>query len=335
VRALVTGGGGFIGSNLVDALLRREWSAVVVDNFLTGKRQNLAHLEGDERLTLLECDIEDAPRIACDAVFHLASPASPVGYGAHPLETLRVNSQGTWAALEIARENRAPFLLASTSEVYGDPLEHPQREEYFGNVDPVGPRACYDEGKRFAEALTTSHAATHGTDVRIVRIFNCYGPRNDVDDGRMVPTFAGQALRGEPITVHGDGSQTRSLCYVDDVVDGLLAAMFTPAARGRIYNLGQPREHSVLDFAEMIVRLAGSTSRIVHVAPRPADIERRKPDASRAEAELGWKATSSLEYGLGRTIAWYREQLATVVVPEHLRRPPAPERHSRKARASG
>ena len=319
MRALVTGGAGFIGSNLVDALLARAWTVAAVDNFITGKRAHVAHLEGDERFTLIECDLESAPRVACDVVFHLASPASPVGYGAHPLETLRVNSQGTWAALELARQNRAPFLLASTSEVYGDPLEHPQREDYFGHVDPVGPRACYDEGKRFAEALTTSYAATHGIDARIVRIFNCYGPRNDMDDGRMVPTFAGQALRGEPLTVHGDGSQTRSLCYVDDIVDGLLAAMFEPGTRGRIYNLGQPREHTVLEFARMIVRLAGSSSTIVHVPPRPADIERRKPDVTRAEAELGWSARRTLEHGLERTIAWYRDEMAGERVPAHLR----------------
>ncbi|MDE3095038.1 MAG: GDP-mannose 4,6-dehydratase [Chloroflexota bacterium] len=310
MRALVTGGAGFIGSNLCDALIGRGWTAVAVDNFITGKRANVAHLEGDERFTLVACDIEDAPPVACDVVFHLASPASPVGYGRHPLETLRANSQGTWAALDIARANGAKFLLASTSEVYGDPLEHPQSEGYFGNVDPVGPRACYDEGKRFAEALTMSYVSAHGVDARIVRIFNCYGPRNDIDDGRMVPTFAGQALRGEPLTVHGDGAQTRSLCYVDDLVDGLLAAMLTPGTAGRVYNLGQPREHSVLEFARMIVRLAGSRSPIVHVAPRPGDIERRKPDVRRAEAELGWKAHRSLEYGLEHTIAWYRARIA-------------------------
>ncbi len=312
MRALVTGGGGFIGSHLTDVLLAQGWTVVVVDNFITGKRANVAHLEGDERFTLIDADLETAPRIACDAVFHLASSASPVGYGQYPLETLRVNSQGTWVALDIARENGAKFLLASTSEVYGNPLEHPQSESYFGNVDPVGPRACYDEGKRFAEALTTSYIASHGVDARIVRIFNCYGPRNDLDDGRMVPTFAGQALRGEPLTVHGDGSQTRSLCYVDDLVEGLIAAMFTDGTAGRVYNLGQPREHSVLEIARMIVLAAGSRSEIMHVPPRPADIERRKPDARRAEAELGWIAHRTLEYGLDRTINWYREALAVM-----------------------
>ncbi len=316
MRVLVTGGAGFIGSNLCDAVVARDWEAVAVDNFITGVRENVRRLEDDARFELIECDLEEAPRIACDAVFHLASPASPVGYGEHPFETLRVNSQGTWRALEIAREQGAKFLLASTSEVYGDPLEHPQAESYFGNVDPVGPRSCYDEGKRFAEALTMAYITERGLDGRIVRIFNCYGPRNALDDGRMVPTFAGQALRGEPLPVHGDGSQTRSLCYVDDMVEGLLAAMFTDGTRGRVYNLGQPREHTVLEFAKLIIRIAGSNSVIEHIDPREAEIERRKPDAGRAQEELGWTAQRSLEYGLERTIAWYREQLG-LVTPVH------------------
>jgi nucleoside-diphosphate-sugar epimerase len=257
-------------------------------------------------------------------VFHLASPASPVGYGQNPFETLRVNSQGTWRALDISLENGASFLLASTSEVYGDPLEHPQSETYFGNVDPIGPRACYDEGKRFAEALTMNFVTERDLNARIVRIFNCYGPRNRLDDGRMVPTFAGQALRGEPLTVHGDGSQTRSLCYVDDLVDGLFAAMFTEGTAGRVYNLGQPREHTVLEFAQLIVKLAGSSSTIERVPPRPADIERRKPDATLAAREIGWTAHRTLEEGLTRTIDWYREQLARGPIPDHFRVGEAP-----------
>jgi len=316
MRVLVTGGAGFIGSNLCDAIVERDWQAVAVDNFITGTRENVRRLEDDVRFELIECDLEEAPRIACDAVFHLASPASPLGYGEHPFETLRVNSQGTWRALEIAREQGAKFLLASTSEVYGDPLEHPQSESYFGNVDPIGPRSCYDEGKRFAEALTMAYITERGLDGRIVRIFNCYGPRNALDDGRMVPTFAGQALRGEPLPVHGDGSQTRSLCYVDDMVEGLFAAMFTDGTRGRVYNLGQPREHTVLEFAKLIIRIAGSSSVIEHIEPREGEIERRKPDARRAQEELGWTAHRSLEYGLERTIAWYREQLG-LTAPAH------------------
>jgi nucleoside-diphosphate-sugar epimerase len=222
MKVLVTGGAGFIGSNLVDALLARGDSVVAVDNFITGTRHNLDHLSNGQCFELIECNVEVMPTIPCDAVLHLASPASPVGYGRHPFETLRANSEGTWRALEVAMQSRAVFVLASTSEVYGNPIEHPQSESYFGNVDPVGPRACYDEGKRFAEALTMTYVRESRLDARIVRIFNCYGPRNRLDDGRMVPTFAGQALRGEPLTVHGDGSQTRSLCYIDDLVDGCL-----------------------------------------------------------------------------------------------------------------
>jgi nucleoside-diphosphate-sugar epimerase len=310
MRALITGGAGFIGSNLADVLIEHGWHVVAIDNFITGSRDNVRHLEGNTRFELIESDIELAPRVTCDAVFHLASPASPVGYGEHPFETLRANSQGTWRALEIARDNGAKFLLASTSEVYGDPLEHPQPESYFGNVDPIGPRSCYDEGKRFGEALTMTYLRELDSDVRIVRIFNCYGPRNAIDDGRMVPTFAAQALKGEPLTVYGDGSQTRSLCYVDDMVEGLMAAMYRPNTKGGVYNLGQPREHTVMEFAKLIIKIAGSRSTIEHLPMRDGEIERRKPDAHRAQSELGWTAKRTLELGLERTIAWYREQLA-------------------------
>ncbi len=309
MRAIVTGGAGFIGSNLADRLLADDWSVVVADNFLTGSRDNLAHLVDAPRFEVIEGDVEDLGNIPCDVVFHLASPASPEGYGRFPLETLRANSQGTWRALEVARASQARFLLASTSEVYGDPLEHPQKESYFGNVDPIGPRSCYDEGKRFAEALTVSFMQERDLDARIVRIFNCFGPRNALNDGRMVPSFAGQALRGEPLTVYGDGSQTRSLCYVDDLVDGLVRAATVPGTRGQVYNLGQPREHTILEFARMIVSIAGSQSPVVQVKGREGEIERRKPDVSKAGEELGWRADTSLETGLARTIAWYREQL--------------------------
>jgi nucleoside-diphosphate-sugar epimerase len=309
MKVLVTGGAGFIGSNLVDALLARGDSVVAVDNFITGTRHNLEHLSNGQCFELIECNVEVMPTIPCDAVLHLASPASPVGYGRHPFETLRANSEGTWRALEVAMQSRAVFVLASTSEVYGNPIEHPQSESYFGNVDPVGPRACYDEGKRFAEALTMTYVRESRLDARIVRIFNCYGPRNRLDDGRMVPTFAGQALRGEPLTVHGDGSQTRSLCYIDDLVDGLFAVLAARGAAGRIYNLGQPRTHSVLEFAQLIKRISGSQSPIVHVAGRVGDIDRRKPNVERAQIELGWRAWRTLEDGLGITIEWYRRQL--------------------------
>jgi nucleoside-diphosphate-sugar epimerase len=308
-KAIVTGGAGFIGSNLVDRLLTDGWSVVAVDNLLTGSRANIQHLSNVDRFEFVKSDVEDMPVVPCDAVFHLASPASPTGYGRYPLETLRANSQGTWRALEVARASNARFLVSSTSEVYGDPLEHPQSESYFGNVDPIGPRSCYDEGKRFGEALTVSFAAEHDLDARIVRIFNCYGPRNALDDGRMVPTFAGQALRGEPLTIYGDGAQTRSLCFVDDLVEGLIDAAMMPGTRGEVFNLGQPREHSVLEFARMIVEIAGSDSPLIHLDPREGEIERRKPDVRKAEQILEWRASTPLETGLTRTIAWYRTEL--------------------------
>ena len=316
MRTLVTGGAGFIGSNLVERLLRDGHQVVAIDNLITGQMSNIESFAGDERFRFLECDLADAPLVDADAIFHLASPASPTGYGRYPLETLHVNAMGTWRALQMAVASRAKFLLASTSEVYGDPLEHPQPEEYFGNVDPIGPRSCYDEGKRFAEALTVAHIREMDVDARIVRIFNCYGPRNRIDDGRMVPTFAAQALCSEPLTVHGSGAQTRSLCFVDDIVEGLMRAMFVDGTCGRVYNLGQPREHSVLEFARMIIRIAGSSSGIVHLPAREGEIERRKPDARRAEAELGWQADTPLEEGLRRTVEWYRAVLSEIPASE-------------------
>jgi nucleoside-diphosphate-sugar epimerase len=309
MRAVVSGGAGFIGSHLVDRLLGDGWDVTAVDNYLTGSPQNVSHQRGNHKFVMLESNIEDIDFLACDAVFHLASPASPEGYGRYPFETLRANSAGTWRALDVAREAGARFLLASTSEVYGDPLEHPQSESYFGNVDPIGPRSCYDEGKRFAEALTMTYVHEFALDARIVRIFNCYGPRNALDDGRMVPTFAGQALRGEPLTVFGDGSQTRSLCFVDDLVDGLVRAATMDDTAGEVFNLGQPREHTILEFARMIVAISGSSSPVVQVKGREGEIERRKPDVTKAERVLGWRADTPLEVGLQRTIEWYRSQL--------------------------
>jgi nucleoside-diphosphate-sugar epimerase len=249
------------------------------------------------------------PHVECDAVFHMASPASPVGYGKYPLETLHVNAMGTWRALEIARASRAKFLLTSTSEVYGDPLVHPQTEEYFGNVDPVGPRACYDEGKRYAEALTTFFAREHDVDARIVRIFNVYGPWNRHDDGRMVPTLVSQALTGQPMSVFGDGMQTRSLCYVEDMIRGLQLVLFSQGTRGEIYNVGNPGEHTVMDYATIIKQLTRTTSEIAHLPERPQEIARRKPDITKIKSQLGWEPRVGLEDGLARTIDWLREEL--------------------------
>jgi dTDP-glucose 4,6-dehydratase/UDP-glucuronate decarboxylase len=310
MRVLVTGGAGFIGSNLSEHLVREGHSVTVADNFLTGSLDNIEHLLGRDDFQLLNVDVAELPDVGVDAVFHLASPASPVGYGRYPIETLVTNAEGTHRVLDVARASKARFLLASTSEIYGDPLEHPQTESYWGNVDPTGPRSCYDEGKRYAEALTTWYGITHGVDVRIVRIFNCYGPRNAPDDGRMVPNFINQALRGEAITIYGDGSQTRSLCYVSDLVRGLELALSAPGTRGNIYNLGNPQEFTVREFAEIIREEAGSTSSIVSVDGRPGEIARRKPDISKAQHELGWSPHVDVRDGIRDTIAWYSSFLA-------------------------
>jgi UDP-glucuronate decarboxylase len=323
VKVLVSGGAGFLGSHLCDALLREGQEVTAIDNFITGRRENLAHLEHEPRFTLHEGDICQAPLPEVDAIFHLASPASPVGYGRHPVETMLVNSKGTHRLLDLARSRGALFLLASTSEVYGDPLVHPQPEGYWGNVDPVGPRSCYDESKRFAEALTMVYCQEHRVDARIVRIFNCYGPRSAPDDGRLIPNFVTQALRGEPITVYGDGSQTRSLCYVSDLVRGLSLAMFRTKARGQIINLGNPDERPVLEYARLVKEITATGSAIVHVEARPGEIARRCPDISRARSELGWSPTTPLEDGLRATIDWFRELLRTPPAspPEPRQRP--------------
>ena len=309
MRVLVTGGAGFIGSHLCEALLRSGHQVVALDNFLTGRPANIAHLEREPGFTLVEGNVCEPPDLEAEAIFHLASPASPTKYDRYPVETLRANAEGTYRLLELARARGARFLLASTSEVYGDPLEHPQREDYAGNVDSVGPRSCYDEGKRYAEALTVTYVRHHEVDARIVRIFNTYGPRSDPEDGRVIPQFVVQALRGEPITMHRPGTQTRSLCYVSDLVEGLVRAMFRPSTVGEVYNLGNPEEHSVREFAEMVKRLAKSASPIVLVEGREADIARRCPDIGKARSELGWGPLVSLEEGLQSTIEWFRELL--------------------------
>jgi dTDP-glucose 4,6-dehydratase len=309
MRAVVTGGAGFIGSHLCEGLLEVGYDEVVaVDNFLTGKPENVDHLMRREGFRLLGCDVVHGLEIEgrVDAVLHFASPASPVDYLRHPVATLRVGAEGTRHALELAAEHGARFVLASTSETYGDPLVHPQSETYWGNVNPVGPRSCYDEAKRYAEALTMAYRRSRGADAGIVRIFNTFGPRMRPGDGRVVPTLIRQALDGDPMTVTGDGTQTRSLCYVDDLVNGVLRMLGVSVA-GPV-NLGNPYEVTMLELARWIRRLTGSCSEIV-LMPLPADDpKRRRPDIALAGAELGWRPATPVEQGLLRTIEWFSER---------------------------
>lgn len=308
--AIVTGGAGFIGSHLCAALLDRGYSVTCVDNLLTGSRNNIVGLLEDSRFTWLERDVvEPLPDLRADLVFHLASPASVSDYLAVPLETIRVNSIGTMNMLEVARRSGASFLFTSTSEVYGDPQVHPQPETYWGNVNPNGPRACYDESKRLGEAATLEYWRSRGLDARLVRIFNTYGPHSRSDDGRIVPNFVIQALRDEPITIYGDGTQTRSFCYVSDMVEGILAAMLTPGTAGQVFNLGNPDEYTVLRFAEVIARRLGSDAGVVY-HPLPVDDPvRRRPDIARAREVLGWEPRVELGAGIDRTAAWFRDVL--------------------------
>ncbi len=303
-RVVVLGGSGFLGSHLCDHLLARGDEVVCVDDFSTGRRANVAHLADHAGFSLVEADISagipvDGP---VSGVFNLASPASPPDYLALPLETLAVGSEGTRRGLELAHRHDARFLMASTSEVYGDPDAHPQAESYWGNVNPVGPRSVYDEAKRFSEALTMAHHRTLGTDTAIVRIFNTYGPRLRPDDGRVVSNFLLQAMQGEPLTVYGDGSQTRSLCYVADEVRGLLA-LFDSQLTGPV-NIGNPDEYTVIELARTIIDLLGSSSTIEHRPLPTDDPTRRRPDITVARAELGWEPTTSLEDGLAATAAY-------------------------------
>ncbi|MFC0041546.1 UDP-glucuronic acid decarboxylase family protein [Actinomadura rayongensis] len=309
-RAVVTGGAGFLGSHLCERLLENGYSVVCLDNFLTGDPGNVGHLIGRRGFRLVECDLTEFVHIPgdVDLVLHFASAASPVDYLKLPLETLKVGALGTLHALGLAKEKGARFVLASTSEVYGDPLQHPQREDYWGNVNPVGPRSVYDEAKRYAEALTTAYRNTHGMDTGIVRIFNTYGPRMRPHDGRAIPTFIRQALTGLPLTVAGDGSQTRSICYVDDTVAGILA-MAASAEPGPI-NIGNPDEMTVLALAETIRAIAGSDSEIVFVERPENDPAVRRPDGTLAATRLGWRPSVPSDRGLRRTVDWFADLLA-------------------------
>lgn len=306
----MTGGAGFIGSHLCAALLDRGYGVTCIDNFQTGDRRNIASLRERPDFQLLEHDVtQPLPDLRGDLVFHLASPASVTDYLAVPLETLRVNSMGTTNMLEAARRGDGRFLFSSTSEAYGDPLVHPQPETYWGNVNPVGPRACYDESKRFGEATTMEYWRSLGTNARIVRIFNTYGPHSRPDDGRIVPNFVIQALKREPITIYGDGTQTRSFCYVSDLVEGLIRAMLTEGTEGEVFNLGNPDEYTVLEFAEVVARQLGSDAGVVY-RPLPADDPtRRQPDITKARERLGWEPAVPLARGIEQTAHWFRQVL--------------------------
>lgn len=303
---LVTGGAGFIGSHLCERLVEEGYRVYCLDNLCTGSMENLEGLREHPRFKFILADVTHPITLRVDAVVHLASPASPVDYQRLPVETMLANSLGTYQALELSRKNGARFLLASTSEVYGDPLKVPQDEEYTGNVNPVGPRACYDESKRFAEALTSTYRRLHGLETVILRIFNTYGPRMRRDDGRVVPNFIQQALAGEPLTVYGDGTQTRSFCYVDDLVGGICSALRSSRAVGQVINLGKDRELTVLELARLVREMVGSTSEITFLPLPQDDPRRRRPDLSRARELLGWEPTTTLEEGLLRTVEWFR-----------------------------
>jgi dTDP-glucose 4,6-dehydratase len=305
VRVLVTGGAGFLGSHLCDFLLGHGCDVVCMDNLLTGSLDNIAHIQ-DPRFIFVEYDVTNFITIKgdLDYVLHFASPASPIDYLELPIQTLKVGSLGTYRALGLAKARGARFLLASTSEVYGDPLVHPQREDYWGNVNPVGPRGVYDEAKRFAEAITMAYHRFHQVDSRIVRIFNTYGSRMRLTDGRAIPTFIRQALRGEPLTMYGDGSQTRSFTYVSDLIEGIWRLMQAPV--NDPVNIGNPREMTLLELAKHVLRATGSRSEIVF-RPLPTDDPKvRQPDIGKAKRLLGWEPTVELEEGLARTVEWCR-----------------------------
>ena len=308
-RALVTGGAGFLGSHLCDALLADGYTVVAVDNLLTGRTANLDHLRNEPRFEFRQLDICDP--FDCgevDFIFHFASPASPVDYSIHGIATLRVGSAGTFNALELARKYSAKYLISSTSECYGDPLEHPQKETYWGNVNPIGPRSVYDESKRFSEAVTVAYRRYHKVDTQIVRIFNTYGPRMQLNDGRVVPNFMKQALRGEDLTVYGDGKQTRSFCYVSDEIDGFIR-MAKSSEAGPV-NIGNPHEFTILECAQRVLAVTGSKSRITFEPLPQDDPKQRCPDISKARRLLGWEPKVQLEEGLKLSLEYFRQALS-------------------------
>ena len=309
MRILVTGGAGFIGSHLCERLLDEGHQVTCLDNLCTGDLRNLEDIKDKPSFRFVLADATEVINLEVDTVAHLASPASPVDYSRMAVETMLVNSMGTYQGLELARKQKARFVLASTSEVYGDPLEVPQEEDYHGNVNPVGPRACYDESKRFAEALTSSYHRIYDMETVILRIFNTFGPRMRKEDGRVVPNFIQQALAGRPLTVYGDGTQTRSFCYVDDLVEGLYSAMTSKAAVGEVINLGNDQEMTILELAEKVKSVTGSSSEITYLPLPEDDPKRRRPELEKAKAVLSWEPKTSLEEGLSKVIEWFSEEL--------------------------
>ncbi|MCX9011475.1 MAG: SDR family oxidoreductase [Candidatus Methanoperedens sp.] len=305
MKALVTGGAGFLGSHLCDLLLAKGYEVLCVDNLITGNEQNIASINTD-RFSFIRHDVTKPLYLEgkIDFIFHLASPASPIDYLELPIQTLKVGALGTHNMLGLAKEKEARFLLASTSEVYGDPLVNPQSEEYWGNVNPIGPRGVYDEAKRYAEAITMAYHRYHGIDTRIVRIFNTYGPRMRLNDGRVVPNFIGQALRGEDLTVYGDGLQTRSFCYVSDEVEGIYRLMMSDYKLPM--NIGNPEEHTILEFAQIIIRITGSSSKIAFKELPVDDPKQRRPDITKAKKLIGWEPQVRLEAGLKETIKYFK-----------------------------
>jgi dTDP-glucose 4,6-dehydratase len=309
MRILITGGAGFLGSHLCDRFLSEGHQVVAMDNLITGSTANIEHLAGDENFRFVKQDVTEYLYVEgeLDAILHFASPASPIDYLELPIQTLKVGALGTHKTLGLAREKEARYLLASTSEVYGDPLEHPQREDYWGNVNPIGPRGVYDEAKRFAEAMTMAYHRYHGLDTRIARIFNTYGPRMRLEDGRVVPNFIAQALRHEPLTVYGDGQQTRSFCYVSDLIEGIYRLLFSHEVEP--VNVGNPREMAIIEFAKLVNGITGNSAGVVH-EPLPVDDPKvRQPDITRARSVLGWEPEVPLEDGLRETITWFEERL--------------------------
>lgn len=307
MKILVTGGAGFIGSHLCESLLEDGHDVFCMDNLLTGDKRNIEGFDGNPRFEFILSDVAIPFNLEVDAIAHMASPASPVDYSRMPVETMLANSVGTYNALELTRKTGCRFLLASTSEIYGDPLVSPQPETYFGNVNTVGPRACYDESKRFAEALTSTYNRMYATDGVIVRIFNTFGPRMRREDGRVVPNFLCQAMEGKPLTIYGDGSQTRSFCYVDDLVAGLKKALLTPGLGGEIINIGNDAEMTILEFAKVVKEVMGVDSDFTYQPLPQDDPLQRRPDLSKARRLLGWEPRVPLEEGLRRLAEWFKE----------------------------